>query len=98
MFVPSGMHLMESPTVLCNLLRRHNKYIKTTSAVSIFGLKATALQTDVILDNGEKHDLSDLIDKYIPKIESLECTNKTTVDEVVPGLLPKKDKNSIHIC
>jgi hypothetical protein len=88
MFVPSGMHLMESPTVLCNLLRRHNKYLKTTSAVPIFGLKASALQTDVILDNGETHDLSDFIEQYIPEIESVERTNKTT----------NKDQNSVHLC
>ena len=71
---------MESPTVLCNLLRRHNKYLKTTSAVPIFGLKASALQTDVILDNGETHDLIDFIEQYIPEIESVERTNKTTAD------------------
>ena len=77
MFVPSGMHLMESPQVLCNLLRRHNKYLKTTSAVPIFGLNEDALQTNIILENGDELDMEDFISQYVPEIESIERTNKT---------------------
>ena len=80
MFVPSGMHLMESPQVLCNLLRRQNKYIQTTSAVPIFGMKADALQTNVILDTGENLDLEEFIKRFIPAIERVEPTNKTESD------------------
>ena len=78
MFVPSGIHLMESPTVLCNLLRRHNKYLQTTSAVPIFGMKAHALQTEIILEkDDEKLDLEEFTQRFFPCIESIEPTNKT---------------------
>eukprot|EP00978_Attheya_sp_CCMP212_P012457 scaffold31093_cov80-Attheya_sp.AAC.4 len=54
MFVPTGIHLIESPAVLCSLvLRHHNKYLQATTAVSIFGIKEDALDSPVTLDSGE---------------------------------------------
>eukprot|EP00978_Attheya_sp_CCMP212_P009617 scaffold22813_cov31-Attheya_sp.AAC.1 len=62
MFVPAaGIHLIESPAVLCSLLRRHNKYLQQTTAVPIFGLKVEAFDAVAKLDSGETMDISEYI-------------------------------------
>jgi hypothetical protein len=77
MFVPTGIHLIESPAVLCSLLRRHNKYLQNTSAVSIFGMKEDALDSPVTLDSGEILDLKEFLLKYVPGLAGIEETNKS---------------------
>eukprot|EP00978_Attheya_sp_CCMP212_P023359 scaffold71449_cov42-Attheya_sp.AAC.1 len=77
MFVPTGIHLIESPAVLCSLLRRHNKYLQNTTDMSIFGMKEDALDSPVTLDSGEILDLKEFLLKYVPRLAGIEETNKS---------------------
>jgi hypothetical protein len=77
MFIPTGIHLIESPAVLCSLLRRHNKYLQAITAISIFGLKEEALDSPVTLDSGEVLDLKEFLLKYVPGLAGIEETNKS---------------------
>eukprot|EP00978_Attheya_sp_CCMP212_P010578 scaffold25720_cov61-Attheya_sp.AAC.2 len=77
MFVPTGIHQIESPAVLYSLLRRHNKYLQTTTAVSIFGIKEDALDSPVTLESGEILDLKEFLLTYVPGLAGIEETNKS---------------------
>eukprot|EP00978_Attheya_sp_CCMP212_P041607 scaffold240595_cov63-Attheya_sp.AAC.7 len=77
MFVPAGIHLIESPAILCSLLRRHNKYLPQMTAVPIFGIKVEAFDAVVTKDSGEVMDISEYISQFLPCIEKFEQTNKT---------------------
>jgi len=80
MFVPAGIHLIESPTILCSLLRRHNKFLQETTAVTLFGMSTDSLDSPVTLDSGEVLDLKEFIMQYGPGITGIEETNKTESD------------------
>jgi hypothetical protein len=80
MFVPAGIHLIESPTMLCNLLRRHNKYLQDTTAITLFGMSSELLDSPVTLDSGDVLDLKEFLMKYAPGILGMEETNKTESD------------------
>ena len=96
MFVPSGMHLIEGPAVLCNLLRRHNKYLASVTAVPIFGLKASAMDTIVILDSAEQLDMSHFLKQYITFVETIERTNKTESEGKWFFLCKKPKVDEVH--
>jgi hypothetical protein len=96
MFVPSGMHLIEGPAVLCNLLRRHNKYLASVTAVPIFGLKASAMDTTVILDSAEQLDMSHFLKQYITFVETIERTNKTDSEGKWFFLCKKTKVEEVH--
>jgi hypothetical protein len=74
------VHLIESPTMLCNLLRRHNKYLQDTTAITLFGMSSESLDSPVTLDSGEVLDLKEFLMKYAPGILGMEETNKTESD------------------
>jgi hypothetical protein len=80
MFVPSGIHLIENPSVLVNLLRRNNKFLQEVTGVAIFGMKEEALDTNIVLESGEQMDLNDFLGKWFTSAISLEKTNKTETE------------------
>ena len=96
MFVPAGIHLIESPAVLCSLLRRHNKYLQQTTAIPIFGLKVEAFDAVVTLDSGEIMDISEYISRFLPCIEKFEQTNKTESEGKWFILTKKTQVNDVY--
>ena len=80
MFVPAGIHLIEGPKILCNLLRRHNKFLQESTAITLFGMSTDSLDSPITLDSGEVLDLKEFLIQYSPGITGIEETNKTESD------------------
>ena len=76
LFVPAGIHLIESPAVYIGLLRSQNQYLNSTTCVPIFGMHPAAL-CDIIGEGDEQCTLGEHLDKHAKFIESAQRTNKT---------------------
>jgi 5-hydroxyisourate hydrolase-like protein (transthyretin family) len=76
LFVPAGIHLIESPAVYIGLLRSQNQYLNSTTCVPIFGMHPAAL-CDIIGEEGAQCTLGEHLDKHATFIESAQRTNKT---------------------
>lgn len=96
LFVPAGIHLIESPAVYIGLLRSQNQYLNSTTCVPIFGMHAQALFDIVPGSDGDTGTLGEHLDKHAKFIESAQRTNKTDTEGKWFLMCKKKDVEKVH--
>jgi hypothetical protein len=76
-FVPSGIHLIESPKLYTALLQRQNMYLNNLAVVTVFGLPYETLGAPITVA-GYEGDLSGYFNYAAPEIiETMELTGQT---------------------